>query len=87
MAALDTRPGSTPVGDVIGARKHARWPDWPTPGSGYWATPALSKTTAAYCDEPMSGLADQVDQARAALGSSPVYRRRGVVSVGVPAAM
>ena len=85
LDALDSRPGSTAVGDVIGARKHAQLARLAEAGIGtLGAARALSKTTAAYCDEPMTGLAEQVDQARSALGSSPVYRRRGVVSVEVP---
>jgi len=43
---------------------------------------ALDERTASY--PAMSGLAEQVDCARAALGSEPVYRRRGVERVTVP---
>jgi predicted RecB family nuclease len=44
----------------------------------------LSAQTASYWDAPMRDLAKQIDQARAALGASPAYRRRGIDQVSVP---
>ena len=46
----------------------------------------LDPRTASYSDAHMTALAEQVDLARAALGSAPAYRRRGVDRVGVPRA-
>ncbi len=44
----------------------------------------LSEATAAYSGAGMSSLPEQIDQARAALGPAPVYRRRGVQEIVVP---
>jgi len=47
---------------------------------------ALDATTSAYSGAGMSALPEQIDQARAALGSEPAYRRRGVAELVVPRA-
>jgi hypothetical protein len=43
----------------------------------------LDPLTAAYCGSGMSWLPEQIDLARAALGPSPIYRRRGVDGITV----
>jgi predicted RecB family nuclease len=45
---------------------------------------ALDTVTASYAGSGMSWLPEQIDLARAALGPSPVYRRRGVEEITVP---
>lgn len=45
---------------------------------------ALDAKTASYAGSGLSSLPEQIDQARAALGLLPVYRRRGVGIVAVP---
>ena len=84
-AALGTLPGGTPLPDVIGERKKAQLARLAGAGIAVLGDArALDPRTAAYSDEPMRDLPEQIDLARAALGGSPAYRRRGVPRVRVP---
>jgi predicted RecB family nuclease len=78
---------ATSVADVIGARKTGQIAKLQAAGiATVGDARCLSPRAASYSDARPSGLAEQIDRARAALGSSAVYRRRGVETVTAPRA-
>jgi predicted RecB family nuclease len=84
-AALGSMPDDTPLPAVIGERKKAQLARLARAGiRALGDARSLSPGTAAYSDEPMRDLPEQIDLARAALGGAPAYRRRGVARVRVP---
>ncbi|HEX5187946.1 MAG TPA: TM0106 family RecB-like putative nuclease [Streptosporangiaceae bacterium] len=85
VGARDRLPAATPLADVLGPRKRAQLAALARSGMETLSdAAALCPRTASYSDAPMRDLPEQVDQARAALGESPVYRRRAVTEVIVP---
>lgn len=85
LAALDVEPDDTPVGKVIGERRTAQIARLDEAGVHCLGDArTLCPVTARYCDDAPGALATQIDQARACLGDSAVYRRRGVERVGAP---
>ncbi len=85
LAALSTRPASTPLPEVVGERKHGQLASLEAAGLRCVADArSLDPRTASYSDQPMRDLPLHIDLARAALGASPAYRHRGVGQVRVP---
>jgi predicted RecB family nuclease len=84
-AALGTEADDTPLPAVIGGRRRAQARRLAAAGVHTLGDArTLSPRTAGYSDQPMRDLPEQIDLARAALGGSPAYRRRGVARVRVP---
>lgn len=87
LAALGTEPGQTPISEIVGPRRRSQVSRLAAAGVTVLADArALDPRTASFSDAPLRDLPEQIDQARAALGPCPAYRRRGVAEVSVPRA-
>jgi predicted RecB family nuclease len=78
---------TTPVGELVGGRRSAQVTRLEDAGV-FSAADALElcAVTASYSGAGLSGLPQHIDLARAALGTEPVYRRRGIDAVRIPRA-
>jgi predicted RecB family nuclease len=87
LAALGSGPDGTAIVEVIGERRQSSLARLTAAGiDTLGAARALDAKTASYSDAPMRDLPQQIDNARAALGPSPAYRRRGIDRVTGPRA-
>jgi predicted RecB family nuclease len=85
MTAVGREPGETPVAAIVGPRRRSQLASLSAAGIGTLGdASALCAKTASYSDTPMHDLPEQIDNARAALGDHPAYRRRGIEGVRVP---
>jgi predicted RecB family nuclease len=83
-AALGSLPDETPLETVL-RRRHGQRARLAAAGMvSLGDAKGLDPRTAAYSDDPLGDLPEQIDQARAALGGAPAYRRRGVAQITVP---
>jgi predicted RecB family nuclease len=87
LDAARRSPAESPIEDVVGRRRPAQLARLTAAGV-LTASDArgLCATTASYSGAGLSALPAHIDLARAALGSEPAYRRRGVSAVVVPRA-
>lgn len=78
---------ATPVAELVGGRRPAQVARLETAGVNTAADAmSLCAATASYSGAGLSSLPQQIDLARAALGTEVVYRRRGVDAVHIPRA-
>jgi predicted RecB family nuclease len=85
QAAAATLPADAPVTELEGIRRSPKWGDTLLAAGVGTAGDLLSlhALTARYSGSGLHSLLEEIDLARAALGTQPVYRRRGVDGVMV----